>query len=70
MVRSEGYIGGMSEKKLLEIWTILSDTRLLSVKSVIFVANYVILAGRTDKLTFVLQETGCGTIIELSIANA
>ena len=70
MVRSEGNIGGMSEKKLLEIWTILSDTRLLSVKSVIFVANYVILAGRTDKLTFVLQETGCGTIIELSIANA
>ena len=70
MVRSEGNIGGMSEKKLLEIWTILSSTRLLSVKSVIFVANYVILAGRTDKLTFVLQETGCGTIIELSIANA
>lgn len=70
MVRSEGNIGGMSEKKLLEIWTILSATRLLSVKSVIFVANYVILAGRTDKLTFILQETGCGTIIELSIANA
>ena len=70
MVRSEGNIGGMSEKKLLEIWTILSSTRLLSVKSVIFVANYVILAGRTDKLTFILQETGCGTIIELSIANA
>ena len=70
MVRSEGNIGGMSEKKLLEIWTILSGTRLLSVKSVIFVANYVILAGRTDKLTFILQETGCGTIIELSIANA
>lgn len=70
MVRSEGNIGGISEKKLLEIWTILSGTRLLSVKSVIFVANYVILAGRTDKLTFVLQETGCGTIIELSIANA
>lgn len=70
MVRSEGNIGGISEKKLLEIWTILSGTRLLSVKSVIFVANYVILAGRTDKLTFVLQETGCGTVIELSIANA
>ena len=70
MVRSEGNIGGISEKKLLEIWTILSGTRLLSVKSVIFVANYVILAGRTDKLTFILQETGCGTIIELSIANA
>ena len=70
MIRSEGNIGGMSEKKLLEIWTILSGTRLLSVKSVNFVANYVILAGRTDKLTFVLQETGCGTIIELSIANA
>ena len=70
MVRSEGNIGGISEKKLLEIWTILSATRLLSVKSVIFVANYVILAGRTDKLTFILQETGCGTIIELSIANA
>ena len=70
MVRSEGNIGGMSEKKLLEIWTILSSTRLLSVKSVIFVANYVILAGRADKLTFVLQKTGCGTVIELSIANA
>ena len=70
MVRSEGNIGGISEKKLLEIWTILSGTRLLSVKSVIFVANYVILAGRTDKLTFILQETGCGTIIELSISNA
>ena len=70
MVRSEGNIGGISEKKLLEIWTILVRTRLLSVKSVIFVANYVILAGRTDKLTFVLQETGCGTVIELSIANA
>lgn len=70
MVRSEGNIGGMSEKKLLEIWTILVRTRLLSVKSVIFVANYVILAGLTDKLTFILQETGCGTIIELSIANA
>lgn len=70
MVRSEGNIGGMSEKKLLEIWTILSGTRLLSVKSVIFVANYVILTGRADKLTFILQETGCGTIIELSIANA
>ena len=74
MVRSEGEyrgnIGGISEKKLLEIWTILSGTRLLSVKSVIFVANYVILAGRTDKLTFVLQETGCGTVIELYKANA
>ena len=70
MVRSEGNIGGISEKKLLEIWTILSGTRLLSVKSVIFVANYVILAGRADKLTFVLHKTGCGTIIELSIANA
>lgn len=70
MVRSEGNIGGMSEKKLLEIWTILVRTRLLSVKSVIFVGNYVILADRTDKLTFILQETGCGTVIELSIANA
>ena len=69
MVRSEGNIGGISEKKLLEIWTILSDTRL-SVNPMNFVAYYVILAGRTDKLTFVLQETGCGTIIELSIANA
>ena len=62
-------MGGISEKKLLEIWTILSDTRL-SVNPMNFVAYYVILAGRTDKLTFVLQETGCGTIIELSIANA
>ena len=70
MVRSEGNIGGMSEKKLLKIWTILSGTRLLSVNPMNFVANYVILAGRTDKLTFILQETGCGTIIELSIANA
>ena len=69
MVRSEGNIGGMSEKKLLEIWTIYSDTRL-SVNPINVVANYVILAGRADKLTFVLQETGCGTIIELSIANA
>ena len=69
MVRSEGNIGGISEKKLLEIWTILSDTRL-SVNPMNFVAYYVILAGRADKLTFVLQETGCGTIIELSIANA
>ena len=69
MVRSKGNIGGMSEKKLLEIWTILSDTRL-SVNPMNFVAFYVILAGRADKLTFVLQETGCGTIIELSIANA
>ena len=33
-------------------------------------ADYVILAGRADKLTFILQETGCGTVIELSIANA
>ena len=33
-------------------------------------ADYVILAGRADKLTFILQETGYGTIIELSIANA
>ena len=70
MVRSEGNIGGISEKKFLEIWTILSGARLLSVKSVIFVAYYVILAGRADKLTFILQETGCGTVIELSIANA
>ena len=69
MVRSEGNIGGISEKKLLEIWTILSDTRL-SVNPMNFVAYYVILAGRADKLTFILQETGCGTIIELSIANA
>ena len=69
MVRSEGDIGGISEKKLLEIWTILSDTRL-SVNPMNFVAYYVILAGRADKLTFVLLETGGGTIIELSIANA
>ena len=60
----------MSEKKLLEIWTILSGTRLLSVNPMNFVAYYVILAGRADKLTFVLQETGCGTIIELFKANA
>ena len=70
MVRSEGNIGGISEKKLLEIWTILSGTRLWSVNPMNFVAYYVILAGRADKLTFVLQETGCGTIIELSLANA
>ena len=30
----------------------------------------VILAGKADKLAFVLQETGCGTIIELFKANA
>ena len=33
-------------------------------------ADYAILAGMADKLTFILQETGCGTVIELSIANA
>ena len=63
---SEGNIEGISERKLLEIWTILASTRLHDSR----VANYAILAGRTDNLAFVWRETGCGTIIELFKANA
>ena len=69
MVRSGGNIGGISEKKLLEIWTILVCTRVHDSRDS-RIANYAILAGRTDKLAFVWRETGCGTIIELFKANA
>ena len=69
MGQSEGNIGGISEKKLLEIWTILVHTRLHDSRDS-RVANYAILTGRTDNLAFVWRETGCGTIIELFKANA